>query len=216
MAYIYKTGRAALLEQIKRHASVIHGDVLDIGSGNFARYQHLFKFKTYTRMDIAAGPEINVVGKIESIPLKENSFDSIVCTQVIGDVFDLKSAFDEMYRVLRPGGVLLLTESLFDPLHDEPSDFWRFTSHSLNQLALTSGFCVDTVEPRGGYWSVKAQLSGRYWIERLGAQKRWFSRILSIILRISGGLAFYLDRIDKSRANSIFTHGYMLIAHKND
>lgn len=215
MSYIYKTGRIELQEQIKRHANYIKGDVLDIGAGSYPRYKNLFKYKTYIGMDIAPGKDIDVVGKIEAIPLPESSFDSIVCTQVLGDVYEPSKAFKEIHRVLRPEGVVLITESLFDPLHDEPYDFWRFTEHSMRKLAEDSGFKIEILERRGGYHSVMAQLKARYWIERLHAHKKWFSRIVSFIFKILGKWALMRDRKDTSRAKSIFTHGYILIARKH-
>jgi ubiquinone/menaquinone biosynthesis C-methylase UbiE len=120
-----------------------------------------------------------------------------------------------MYRVLRPDGVALITESLFDPLHDEPYDFWRFTEHSMRKLAESSGFKIEVLERRGGYHSVIAQLKARYWIERLSAHKKWFSRIMSFILKIRGKWALFRDTKDTSKANTIFTHGYILIVRKH-
>lgn len=215
MSYIYKTGRVELLEQIKRQAVFIQGRVLDIGAGGFSRYQELFTFTEYVRMDIEPSKNINVVGKAEEIPFPSESFDSIVCTQVLGDIYELPKAFKEMNRVLKPGGIALITENLFDSLHDEPYDFWRFTEHSLRRLALDAGFEIKVLESRGGYWSVMAQLKARYWIERLEANNKWFSRILSLGFKVLGTWARFLDRIDKSRANKLFTHGYILIAQKH-
>lgn len=215
MSYIYKTGRIELYEQIKRHTKFIRGQVLDIGAGNFHRYKDLFNFDKYVGMDIQAGKGIDVVGRIEKIPLLDNTFDSIVCTQVLGDVYDLHKAFGEIYRVLKPNGVVLITESLFDPLHDEPEDYWRFTKYSLRRLAEDAGFKIEVLEHRGGYHSLMAQLKARYWIERLSANKRWFSRIFSRTMKILGTWALILDRRNKSHANKLFTHGYILIARKN-
>ncbi len=214
MSYIYKTGRIELYEQIGRHAKLIKGRILDIGASSFPRYKGLFRFDKYTGMDILAGEGIDVVGSIEAIPFPDNTFDSIVCTQVLGDVYELKIAFKEMYRVLKPGGKALITENLFDALHDEPRDFWRFTQHSLRRLSEGAGFKVEVLECRGGYWSVMAQLKARYWIERLNANNKWFARIISFKLKILGKWARFLDRHDKSRANKIFTHGYLLICSK--
>src|SRR3989344_2048248 len=208
MSYIYKTGRIELQEQFKRYAKYIRGRVLDVGVGELARYKHLCNFDEYVGMDIEARKGV-VSGQIEKIPFPDSSFDSIVCTQVLGDVYDLHTAFRELYRVLRPGGVVLITESLFDPLHDEPNDYWRFTKHSLGRLALDSNFKIEALEPRGGYWSVMAQLKARYWIERLKANDKWFSRPLSIVFKIFGTWARLLDRLDKSRSNRLFTHGYI-------
>lgn len=215
MAYIYKTGRIELHDQIRRHSEFIQGRVLDIGAGNFPRYKNLFKFDEYVRMDIKSSENIDVVGSIEHIPSPDNAFDSIVCTQVLGDIYDVERAFGELYRVLRRGGVILITESLFDPLHDEPNDFWRFTEHGLRRLAENAGFEVRLLERRGGYWSVMAQMKARYWIERLHANGKWFSRLLSFTLKMLGSWARFLDSVDKSRANGLFTHGYILIARKH-
>lgn len=214
MAYIYKTGRAELHEQIKRHADLVHGRVLDIGAGSYPRYKSLFTYSEYMAMDIEKGAGIDAVGTIQAIPFPEHSFDSVVCTQVLGDVFELQTAFSELYRVLKPSGTVLITENLFDVLHDEPYDFWRFTEHSLRRLALDAGFEIEVLERRGGYWSVMAQLKTRYWIERLNAQKKWFAWIVSIWSKFFGTIARFLDRHDTSRANKIFTHGFLLIARK--
>ncbi|HLP44243.1 MAG TPA: class I SAM-dependent methyltransferase [Candidatus Nanoarchaeia archaeon] len=215
MAYIYKTGRAELHDQIKKHASVITGRVLDIGAGSYSRYQNLFKFTEYVRMDIAPGKGVDAVGTIESIPFPDNSFDSIVCTQVIGDVFDLEKAFAEIKRVLKPNGVALITESLLDPLHDEPHDFWRFTEHSLRALSIRAGFTVETVEKRGGFFSIMAQLKARYMIEFFHANRWFLGRLMSPLLKIEGMFARFLDRIDPTQANKSFTHGYILIIRKH-
>jgi len=215
MSYIYKTGRIELHEQIKRHANFIRGRILDVGAGNFSRYKELFNFNEYVKMDIRPEKDIDVVGKIEKIPFPDCAFDSVVCTQVLGDVYDLRKAFSELHRVLRPEGVTLVTENLFDSLHDEPNDYWRFTKHSLRRLAEDAGFKIEVLEHRGGYRSVMAQMRARYWIERLNANGKWFARLFSFVLKIFGTWARFLDRKDQSRAGKLFTHGYLLIARKN-
>jgi SAM-dependent methyltransferase len=212
MSHIYKTGRAELYKQIKRHAHYIHGHVLDIGAGNHPRYQHLFRYSEYIKMNLAVGKNTDAVGTIEAIPFPTDSFDSIICTQVLGDVYNLQQAFIEMQRVVKPGGVILVTENLFDPLHDQPHDYWRFTRYSLERLAQEAGLIIEVLEERGGYHSLIAQLRARYWIERWQAHRRWFAKILSMIFKIDGELSRWLDHYDHSTTKKIFTHGYLLIA----
>src|SRR3989344_6552248 len=196
MSYIYKTGRIELREQIKKYSYYIKGDVLDVGAGNYSRYVDLFNYDKYARMNVRPGGNTDVVGRVENIPCSNNSFDSIVCTQVLGDVYELHKAFSELYRVLKPGGYLLVTESLFDPLHDEPHDYWRFTRNSFRRLSEDAGFQVKVLEPRGGYWSVLTQLEQRYWLEVLRPKNKLFSKIISGLFKIFGTLAIWFDRLD--------------------
>jgi len=199
-----------IYEQIQRHAHYIKGKVLDIGSGSFLRYKHLFNFDEYITMDIKP-VGVDIVGRIENIPLTDNTFDSIVCTQVLGDVFELNKAFKEMYRILRPNGVLMVTESLFDPLHDEPNDYWRFTPYSLRRLAEKVGFRVILIEGRGGKWSVIGGLKIRYWKNRLNPHSKWFGRLLSLLFKAYGTLMKYLDEVD---SDTSYVNGYILICSK--
>ncbi len=213
MGYIFQPARHELLEQIKRHASVVRGRVLDVGAGSYARYQHLFIYDQYVKLDREGISGIDVVGSLEAIPLPDASFDSVVCTQVVGDVYNLPLAFSEFFRVLRPGGTLLLTESFVDSLHDEPYDYWRITKHSLRRLSEDAGFTVQTIESRGGFWSVRAQMYIRYLINRFDIQNRMYARAFNVLATLYGRIALWRDKKDAHR-DILYTLGYILIAVK--
>jgi SAM-dependent methyltransferase len=214
MAYIFQTARVELFKQIEKFSGKVSGRVLDIGSRGPGKYRKVFSYDSYTTLDIVSGNGIDVIGSIESLPFPDCSFDSIVCTQVIGDVYDLKKAFHECYRILSKNGYLILSESLFDSLHDEPNDYWRFTSHSLRKLTEDSGFFVEVIESRGGFWSVRAQMLIRYLIERFDIYNKWYRRPFNIFFTIYGKWMLFLDKYDKSNARNMFTHGYILVARK--
>ena len=61
--------------------------------------------------------------------ITDESLDAIVCTEVLEHCADLYSAVKEMYRVLKPGGLLLAAAPFVWPDHhtDEYPDFWRIT-----------------------------------------------------------------------------------------
>ena len=75
------------------------------------------------------------------------SFDAVVSDQVLehvkGDPF---AATDESLRVLRPGGLLLHTTCLVNPVHLRPQDYWRFTPDAL-ELLVAGG--ADVIEADG-------------------------------------------------------------------
>ena len=50
-----------------------------------------------------------IVGEAEDLPFGDNSFDIVIATFLIVHLKDLERFFDEVYRVLKPGGLFLVT-----------------------------------------------------------------------------------------------------------
>jgi SAM-dependent methyltransferase len=57
----------------------------------------------------------------------DNSFDSIVCTETLTNVFDLPKPFSEFRRVLKPGGAALISAGCLVRLNIDVGEYWRFT-----------------------------------------------------------------------------------------
>jgi SAM-dependent methyltransferase len=71
-------------------------------------------------------------------------FDFVLADQVLEHVAGSpQRAVDECFRVLRPGGILVLTTCFINPIHDEPDDYWRFTPHALRLLARGASAILD-------------------------------------------------------------------------
>lgn len=96
----------------------------------------------YSRDQIvdASYPEINLL----ALPFKDGEFDAVVSDQVLEHVEgDPQRAVDETFRVLKTGGLLLHTTCFINPIHDGPSDYWRFTPAALRLLAEGKGDIVE-------------------------------------------------------------------------
>ncbi|KKW42407.1 MAG: hypothetical protein UY90_C0038G0006 [Candidatus Peregrinibacteria bacterium GW2011_GWA2_54_9] len=119
---------------------------------------------------------------------------------------------DEIIRVLKPGGLLMLTESYVAELHDEPRDYWRFSGEALTKLV--GGTCdVLVLEPRGGYYSLQAQQKIRYLIDRYDLYNRPFlGKVVNSYALVTGYSAIYRDR--RRKRNGKITIGYNLLARK--
>lgn len=89
----------------------------------------------YVGVDMRPGPGVDVVATAAEVPLRSEYFDVCVCTEMLEhDAFFWLSAV-EMHRLLRPGGILLLSTRGFKfPQHDFPEDYWRFSSEALYKL----------------------------------------------------------------------------------
>ncbi len=212
--YIYQPSRILLKQQIKKQSHYIKGKVLDVGAGDFSRYESLFNCKEYIKMDIKKNDNVDVVGRAEKIPFEDGKFDSIVCTQVLGDVKNTHRVVKEFYRVLKNDGIVLLTESLMDEIHDEPKDYWRFTEFGLRYLFENAGFKIIVINQRGGFFSVKAQNNIRYLIEKLNLYSHEWAKVFNPFFVIYSKIMFFLDRIDKGRVNKKFTLGWCVVARK--
>lgn len=105
--------------------------VLDIGSGG-ANQDHLFPSRTTFDVDPERRP--SVVGDAQEMPFADNSYEVILCSEVLEHIPDPPKAISEMYRVLAPGGLLILTTRFVYPVHDAPGDYWRFTPYALRYL----------------------------------------------------------------------------------
>ncbi len=213
--YIFQPGRYLLEKQIKKVSHHIKGKVLDLGAGDYNRYGHLFDCGEYLKMDIKHGPNIDVVGSADNIPFPDQHFDSVVATQVFEHLSDFEKAAGEVSRILKSGGIFLITVPQWGELHSEPHDYWRFTNFGLVELLGRNGFSVVLCTPVGGFFSMIAQVKIRYLIDRFHLHDHLlWGRLSSKLFFVYGIFMAWLDSIDKSKANRKHTIGWCAIFKK--
>lgn len=93
--------------------------------------------------------KVKVFCDAHSLPFRANTFDSVLCTEVLEHLQRPRQAMNEIYRVLTTGGTLLLTTPFQYQAHQRPFDFFRFTYDGLNLLTREAGFSDVTVLRRG-------------------------------------------------------------------
>jgi len=215
MTYIFQPDRYLLAAQVRRAAPLIHGRVLDVGAGEADRYGGSFDVESYLRMDVSHAPHVDIVGSIYEIPAEVGIVNSIVCTQVFEHLSDPFRAVKEISRVLERGGTVLVTVPQTNELHEEPNDFFRYTSYGLKSLFESAGFETIFEEQRGGFFSTISQMQIRYCIDRFGLYRRPFlGRIFGVAARLSGRLAILFDSWDKSKANRKHAIGWCFVFKK--
>jgi SAM-dependent methyltransferase len=141
--------RKALLDSITELSSEIHGRVLDVGCGQ-KPYMSLFSCTEYIGMDVEQSghshqnEEIDVFYDGKTFPFPDNSFDSIITSQVFEHVFTPDLFVKEIYRVLKPGGTLLLTVPFVWDEHEQPYDFARYSSFGLSHILKENNFTIQS------------------------------------------------------------------------
>lgn len=211
---IFQPDRHLLKKFVASHAKEFTGSVVDIGAGE-KRYSHLFNHcDSYKTLDVHKESNPDIVASIDKIPLEDSSVDGVLCTQVLGDVWDVHRAIQEMIRILKPGGLLLITESLLNEEHDEPQDYWRFTEFAWKKL-LEDKCTIEVLQKRGGFFTQAVQQKIRYLIERHHLYERAIlGRFAHIWATFVGNWAMMKDRRDTSDAGKKFPLGYCILARK--
>ena len=139
--------------------------VLDVGAGGCPLRDKLLGLGcTYKSLDIEHNESgtIDYVARIDTgLPDSLAScqpFDLIVCTEVLEHVPDWAMAFDNLARLLKPGGWCIITTPFFYMLHEEPHDFWRPTDHALKHFAQSRHFEIVHSQRNGDGWDVLGTL----------------------------------------------------------
>jgi len=114
---------------VRRYASDAY--ILDVGCRT-SRYNTAFSNKV--NLDIRSGPQVDVVGDAHALPFDEATFDCIICAEVLEHLHTPTQAIDEMYRVLKPGGRIILTTRFMFPQHGATGDYFRFSIPALQHL----------------------------------------------------------------------------------
>ncbi len=141
--------------------------VLDYGCG-LMPYRDLFepRFRSYLGADLEGNPQASVTIRPDgSLPLPDGSVDVVLSSQTLEHVTDPTAYLAEAYRVLRPGGRLVLSTHGFWVYHPDPTDYWRWTPDGLRLTLARAGFRVERMASVLGLLSVTMQLwlSGTYW-----------------------------------------------------
>ncbi|POR47347.1 FkbM family methyltransferase [Bosea psychrotolerans] len=208
-----------------RAASVEAGlRVLDVGAGT-APYKHLFAHCAYETHDFAQydgykGPEgtyteIDYVSDITAIPVPDNSYDVILCTEVLEHVPRPVEALAEMARIVKPGGRLFLSAPLGSGLHQEPYHFYGgYTDHWYRKFLDEFGCEVEAIEPNHGWFAHLAQECARFsWtFERHKHLHGDHGAALSELM--GSTLARYFYALDRKAFMREFTVGFHVTARK--
>jgi SAM-dependent methyltransferase len=163
----------AIRQALRKFAPAASGRMLDLGCG-YKPYKELFApyVTEHVGVDIPVtihGLEaLDVGGTALALPVSDVSFDTVLATEVMEHVPDPRLMLDEVRRVLRPGGTLILSVPLHEPLHELPYDFYRYTHIALERLLSEHGFQVRGVERRGGPLAVVAHLLCSFIYRRFG------------------------------------------------
>jgi SAM-dependent methyltransferase len=139
---------------LQRHACDISGVVLEVASDDYIRRFGEDRVRdTQILHADSSNPRATLVADLaDTDGLPQSRFDCFICTQTLQYVYQVHDAVAGIHRLLKPGGVVLLTVpgitqiSPYD--RDRWGEYWRFTPQSVQRL-LCECFDEDAVEVEG-------------------------------------------------------------------
>ncbi len=187
--------RELLTAALKPQIAEFYGTVIDIGGG---RNSPLARFwspdATRVRIDISSRFAPHVVGDAQQLPLRSDSVDGALLSEVLEHVPRPADAIGEIKRVLRPGAWLHGSVPFAIGIHADPFDYHRYTKDAL-ELLLADFDAVD-VRPHGNH-------VGAAW-RALNSRWHWLWAINPLVRPLG------------RRTNAQWPVGYTFSARKSD
>lgn len=212
----YENGDRYLL----KGSNLYRGELYDLGAGEspykdfFLQYAERYVAVDWTgsyhdtKADIAA--DLN-----KPLPIESEVADTVISLSVLEHLCEPQMMLNEAFRILKPGGAMVLQVPWQWWIHEAPYDYFRYTPYGLKYLFEKSGFVDVVVEPQSGFFTMWILKFNYFTLRFVRGPKpiRWCIKGLLIPVWFTGQvLAPLLDKFD--RKWELETSGYFVKARK--
>ncbi len=178
--------RKGLFNNISELAQHIHGKVLDVGCGQ-KPYEKLFKVTNYIGLEIDTdenrkNKKADFFYDGSLFPFPDFDFDCVIVNQVFEHIFNPDHFLNEINRVLKSQGILLLTVPFVWDEHELPFDYARYSSFGLKHILKEHGFEVMEQRKSIGDIRVIFQLINAYIYKVTVTPNNYINLLLTVIL----------------------------------
>ena len=163
--YLTRSSLCQKLTALKSHT--MDTRLLDVGCGS-KPYKNILCAKEHVGIDVQVSghnhelSEVDIYYDGKVFPFDDNTFDVVLLSEVLEHLFEPNQILGEIYRVLKPGGKLILTCPFAWNEHEVPFDFARYTSFGLDKILTNNRFEVISSEKTGSFILALTQLSALY------------------------------------------------------
>jgi SAM-dependent methyltransferase len=144
---------------LNKYASNYKGVLYDLGCGTRIYEEYFLQFAdTYIGVDWGASVhdlKADIAADLNKpLPIDANSADTIICLSVLEHLCEPQILLNEAYRIMKPGGAIILQVPWQWWIHEAPYDFFRYTPYALKYMFEKAGFTQVEVEPTSGFFSM--------------------------------------------------------------
>jgi SAM-dependent methyltransferase len=203
-----------LLPIIQRYAT---GRFIDLGCGSAPFWSALHaQVERYEGVDLwPRSDKVTFAGDVQTLTMVQDGvYDSAICIEVLEHVPEPGRAIGTMARILKPGGVIVISVPHLSRLHDLPHDYFRFTEYGLRYLLGQNGLEVVSVQTKGGLLTFLVHQLSTLLLAVAWSLPPLKPLLLAFNKWVFALGAFHADRllgIDKT-----FPQGYIVVARKPD
>lgn len=199
---------------LKKYAS---GKLLDLGCGKAPLY---LVYKNYASECICVDwPnslhknsyldfEMDLNNNLE---FESEMFNTIILSDVLEHIYNSKKLVNEMHRILKKEGMLILNVPFFYYLHEEPHDFFRYTKFALSTMLEEAGFRIKVLDETGGVIEILIDINSKL-VSKLPFVGHLFAKMIQSCAILF--LKFKLfKKVSRTTAEK-FPLGYFIVAEK--
>lgn len=210
-----------LLREILKTVPYVKGRLLDIGCGE-KPYLDIFSPHTvsYTGIDIPQSlhkkDAVDIFANAHQLPFKKDSFDTVLCLEILEHVKQPLEVLKEIHRVLKPGCVLVLSAPQNYWLHNDPEDLYRFSQQGLIELVREqTGFTINYIHSLGGTREFFIDFVCKYILIKINTGI--LGKIIPATLKkfiVAFPQILYLKLFKNTDVNILFSLGNIIVAVK--
>lgn len=156
---------------------------------------------------------IDLISDITSIPVEDNSFDAILCSEVFEHIPYPEAAVREFSRIVRPGGTLILSAPFCSLTHFAPYHFCTgFNIFWYERVLNDYGFDITEYHANGDYFSYMEQEIQRLntvYVKYFGKESHLLSFTVRLLLKILRKKCVY-----ENKSSELGCFGYCVKAMK--
>jgi SAM-dependent methyltransferase len=191
------------------------GLLIDIGCGRKPYINLINKLGIlYIGLDHPGSPHrellVDIFALAHETGIAKDSVNTILCTFVLEHLEFPGLAIKEFYRILSPGGFLILSAPLFWHIHEAPRDYYRFTKYGLLRLFEEAGFEVVNIIALSGFIVTYSQEFVYFLFHFKQGLLKYPIAIIQGLIQIAAYLLHKWDQSDE------FTWAYLIIGKKQE
>jgi SAM-dependent methyltransferase len=200
---------------LKLYAS---GNLIDLGCGKVPLYG---VYKDYVETNVCVdwehtlnkNPFIDYHCDLnQPLPFDDEVFDTVLLSDVLEHIAEPTKLWQEMERILKPGGKLILNVPFFYKIHEMPHDYYRYTEFALRRFAENCNMKVLFLKPLGGVPEIIADLMAKTTVNLPLAGKPlaiMIQQLCAIFIKTMAG------RKLSEKTASAYPLGYFMAVEKN-